>query len=258
MVSPIGVLTAIPQERTAVESAMTDLSTEHGFTRGKVDGQDVCLGMTGIGKVNAAVAATQMCERFAPSILVFTGVAGGLDPALGVGDVVVGSNLIQHDAGVLGVDGMEIHQAGHLPFFNPTTKLGFAPSERLLAAVRDRLGQPPIRLADGATVVFGTILTGDQFLASASERERLHLRFSAQAIEMEGAAVAQVADRYGIDHLAIRTLSDLAGNESSIDFTEFLDKVALQSVEALRLLLPVLDRWPDSGPGRSARAASVE
>jgi adenosylhomocysteine nucleosidase len=236
----IGVLAAIPQERQVLEEVMTAPSEAGEFTLGAIDGHQVCVGSTGIGKVNAAVAATQLCERFSPGVLVFTGVAGGLDPALAIGDVVIGTNLIQHDAGVLGDDGIETYQAGHIPFFNPTSQLGFRPSQRLEAAARRRIGDTPTALTGGGRVVFGTILTGDQFLASSNERERLHARFSALAIEMEGAAVAQVAERYGIDHLAIRTLSDLAGSDSSTDFTGFLDTVARQTSEVLRLVLPAL------------------
>ncbi|HEY5652657.1 MAG TPA: 5'-methylthioadenosine/adenosylhomocysteine nucleosidase [Acidimicrobiia bacterium] len=236
----IGVLAAIPPERLALDEVMSHRTEVGAFTVGTIDGHQVCVGSTGIGKVNAAVAATQLFERFDPGTVVFTGVAGGLDPALAVGDVVIGTSLVQHDAGVLGDDGIETYQAGHIPFFNPTSRLGFGPSPRLEAAVRRAIGDPPMTLTDGGRIVFGTILTGDQFLASSQERERLHAGFSAQAIEMEGAAVAQVADRYGVDHLAIRTLSDLAGSGSPADFTGFLDRVARQTVEVLRLVLPVL------------------
>ena len=239
MVKPIGLLTAVAQEHAAVEALMSNPTAERGFTLGDIDGTPVCLGMTGIGKVNAAVAATQMCERVAPSIIVFTGVAGGLDPNLDIGDVVIGELLVQHDAGVLGDDGIATYQAGHIPFFNPTDEFGFHPSVRLLDAVRRAVADAPPDLT-GGRITFGTILTGDQFLESERQGERLWERFSAQAIEMEGAAVAQVAQRYGIDHLAIRTLSDRAGDSSSVDFAEFLDRVARQTVAVLRLVLSAL------------------
>lgn len=240
MVRPIGILAAVPQERDAVERIMNDRSDRLGFSWGSVAGVPVCLALTGIGKVNAAVTAAQMCERADPSMLVFTGVAGGLDPSLDIGDVVIGESLIQHDAGVLGDQGIETYQAGHIPFFNPTDVLGFRPSDRLLAVVRRVMAESPTgRVGDGR-VTFGTILTGDQFLASDIERQRLHEQFGAHAIEMEGAAVAQVAERYGLDHLAIRTLSDRAGTASFGDFSEFLERVAEQTVGVLRLLLPAL------------------
>lgn len=239
MVRPIGLLTAIPQEHGAVEELMANRTDEKGLTFGEIDGVSVCLGMTGIGKVNAAVSATQMCERASPSLLVFTGVAGGLDPGLDIGDVVIGETLIQHDAGVLGDDGIATYQAGHIPFFNPTDEFGFHPSGRLLDAVRQAVTNASSDLIAGR-ITFGTILTGDQFLESERERRRLWERFSAQAIEMEGAAVAQVAARYGLDHLAIRTLSDRAGDNSSVDFAGFLDRVAKQTVAVLRLVLTAL------------------
>ena len=239
MVKPIGLLTAVAQEHAAVEALMSNPTAERGFTLGDIDGTPVCLEMTGIGKVNAAVAATQMCERVAPSIIVFTGVAGGLDPNLDIGDVVIGETLVQHDAGVLGDDGIATYQAGHIPFFNPTDEFGFHPSRRLLDAVRRAVADAPPDFT-GGRITFGTILTGDQFLESERQRERLWERFSAQAIEMEGAAVAQVAQRYGIDHLAIRTLSDRAGDSSSVDFSEFLDRVARQTVAVVRVVLSAL------------------
>lgn len=240
MVRLIGVLTAIPQEHAAVEALMKNRVADLGFTFGDIDGTPICLGMTGIGKVNAAVSATRICERTSPAVLVFTGVAGGLDPSLDIGDVVIGESLIQHDAGVLGDDGIATYQAGHIPFFNPTDEFGFHPSDRLLRAVRTAVANAPSDLISGR-ITFGTILTGDQFLESDRERQRLRERFSAQAIEMEGAAVAQVAARYDLDHLAIRTLSDRAGQTSSVDFGEFLDRVAHQTVAVLRLLLPVIE-----------------
>ena len=240
MVSRIGVLAAIPQERAALERVMSRTAAQDGFLLGTIEGHPVCVGTTGIGKVNAAVAATRLCERFAPSLIVFTGVAGGLDPDLDVGDVVIGTNVIQHDSGVLTDDGTETYQAGHIPFFNPTDRLGYQPSSRLLESVRTALDDPPVELGGGARVVYGTILTGDQFLASDTERARLHGRFGAAAIEMEGGAVAQVATEYGIDHLAIRTVSDRAGSGSPADFTGFLDRVAHQTVEVLRRILPAV------------------
>ena len=89
-------------------------------------------------------------------------------------------------------------------------------------------------------VVAGTVLTGDAFLASPVRREALHRRFGAQAIEMEGAAVAQAAKRLGVPCLVVRALSDLAGETSDIDFGRFLLLVAANSAAVVRRLLPVL------------------
>lgn len=240
----IGIMTAIPQEFDAFEGLLFDVvEIDPGWRTGTVAGQRVVITLSGIGKVNAASVATSLIERHAPSVVVFSGVAGGLDPSLFIGDVVIGAHTIQHDAGTLGPNGFAIHQAGHVQSFNPSDTLGFRPRPDLLAACERAVEGFVLSDFDGRTpsVVFGTILTGDQFLANSDERDRLFEQFGGQAIEMEGAAVAQVAAGYGIDHLVIRSLSDLAGSESEIDFPAFLHHAASNAASVLERLIPVLE-----------------
>ena len=240
----IGIMTAIPQEFDAFEGLLFDVvEIDPGWRTGTVAGQRVVITLSGIGKVNAASVATSLIERHAPSVVVFSGVAGGLDPSLFIGDVVIGAHTIQHDAGTLGPNGFAIHQAGHVQSFNPSDTLGFRPRPDLLVACERAVEGFVLSDFDGRTpsVVFGTILTGDQFLANSDERDRLFEQFGGQAIEMEGAAVAQVAAGYGIDHLVIRSLSDLAGSESEIDFPAFLHHAASNAASVLERLIPVLE-----------------
>jgi adenosylhomocysteine nucleosidase len=242
---PIAILSAIPLETRLLREAMPEfVAAPPGFA-GTIDGRSVVVAEAGIGKVNAAVAATLVIERFRPCVLVFTGVAGGLDPGLGVGDVVVAGCTIQHDAGVIQDGRIVTHQAGHIPFFNPSDRLGFRPSSELLARVESRLASLDLEPVEPAglrrpRIVVGTVLTGDQFVACERTRNRLHNEFSAQAIEMEGGAVAQVAELMGVDHLVIRALSDLAGAHSDLDFGRFLPQVAANSATVVHHLLPVL------------------
>ena len=244
MTRTVGIVTAVPQEFARLAEWAGGSPEADGPVSGVIDDVPVAIAVSGIGKVNAAAAATRLIERFAPGVLAFSGVAGGLDPALSVGDVVIGTRCIQHDAGVLGPEGFEAYQAGHIPFFNPTEDFGFEPSPPLLERCRRRLDglALPAFLEDreAARIVFGTIVTSDAFVASEAERERLHSTFGAHAVDMESAAVAQVAHLTGIDHLAVRSLSDLAGAESSIDFARFLDHVADTSATTLRHLLPTI------------------
>lgn len=208
---------------------------------GRIDNTDVVLAKAGLGKVNTAALSALVWERHRPSLMVFTGVAGGLDPDLGVGDLVVGERSIQHDAGVLGVDGLHRYQAGHIPFYNPTDEFGFSPSRKLLQIVRDLV--PSLRLTPvldrDPRVVFGTILTGDMFLQDEVSRDRLFAEFSAQAIEMEGAALGQTAARLGVDHIVIRSLSDLAADEADEHFGRFVPEVSANSA---RLALGLIGR----------------
>jgi adenosylhomocysteine nucleosidase len=246
MESPIVVLSAIAAELEDLVAALDTKNRESVAHRpawtGTLDGRQVVLVPAGVGKANAATIAGVVWERYRPRVLVFTGVAGGLDPSLDVGDVVIGELSIQHDAGVLAPDGLERYQAGHIPFFNPTDRFGFRPSEELLARVRARVEGLKLAPVMGRQprVVFGKLLTGDQFLADEAARDRLFAELGGAAVEMEGAALAQAAEILGVDHLVIRSLSDLAGSGSIDDFGRFLAEVAANSTRVVRHLLPVL------------------
>jgi adenosylhomocysteine nucleosidase len=249
---PIGLICAIPQELIELRAALDhDQRVElggFGFDRGRLDGRPVVLAQAGIGKVNTAAVATLLAARFDARILVFSGVAGGLDPALHIGDVVIATRAIQHDCGVIEDERLQPYQAGHVPFFNPTDELGYAIEPALLERVQARLeglSLPPLSaLAGGAgrrpQLIYGTILTGDQYIHCEATRQRLQQDFAAQAVAMEGAALAQVAGRLGLPWLEIRALSDLAGKDSRFDFAAFVGEVAASSAKILRRLLPVL------------------
>jgi adenosylhomocysteine nucleosidase len=250
--SPIGLICAIPQERIDLRA---DLEHDQqsaiggfGFDLGRLDGHPVVLAEAGIGKVNTAAVATLLVARFHARVLVFSGVAGGLDPALAIGDVVVATRAIQHDCGVIEEQRLHPYQAGHVPFFNPTREFGYPVAPDLLDRIRARLAGfelPPMSEAAGGPgrpprLVYGTILAGDQYIHCEATRERLHRDFQAQAVAMEGGAMAQVASRMAVPWLEIRALSDLAGKDSRIDFARFVGEVADSSAMILRRILPVL------------------
>lgn len=248
---PVGVLCAIPQEFAFLADNLTGTEvTERAgmvFHAGRLDGHAVVLARAGMGKVNAGVAATLLLERFACRLLLFSGIAGGLDPALSVGDVVIADHVVQHDAGYYSAEEVFVaYQAGHLPFFSPNEDLGHAADDSLLGRVRAALADlslAPLSASGGERpprLHYGRILTGDQFINSETVRERLFRELGGAAVEMEGAAMAQVAAAYGVPWLVVRTLSDLAGRESHFDFRLFIDEVALSSALIVRRLLPVL------------------
>lgn len=250
--SPTGLICAIPQELVDLRAALLhDERVRIGgfdFDQGRLDERPVVLAEAGIGKVNTATVATLLVARFGVGSLIFSGVAGGLDPALAIGDVVIAERALQHDCGVIENGRLHPYQAGHVPFFNPTRELGYAAEPGLLRRVRARLDGlelPPLATEAGGSgrrpqLVYGTILAGDQYINCEATRERLHREFQAHAVAMEGGALAQVAGRLGVPWLEIRALSDLAGHDSRIDFAKFVDGVARSSAMILRRLLPVL------------------
>lgn len=246
MSEPIVVMSALDAEARALLAAMDNAASySEAFLeghRGSIDGHEVLVIEAGLGKVATATATGILHEAVRPRVFVFSGVAGGIDPNLQIGDVVVGSRAIQHDAGVIEPGGLRRYQAGHMPFFNPTAELGYSPSEALLDRIRPLIGSMELnRVLDRSPrVVLGTILTGDQYLHDETTRQKLHEELGAAAIEMEGGALAQAADLVGADHLIVRSLSDLAGADSISDFGRFVSEVAVNSARVVRALLPVL------------------
>ncbi|MDG4665724.1 5'-methylthioadenosine/adenosylhomocysteine nucleosidase [Mycobacterium sp. 236(2023)] len=249
---PLGLICAIPEELTHLQAELTNprpVRVAHSeFVTGQLDNHEVVLAGSGMGKVNSALVATVLADRFSCSAMVFSGVAGGVDPALRIGDVVIADRVLQHDAGLIEDGRLQPYQAGHVPFINPTERFGFTVHQDLLARVRNRLDAvalPPLSADAGGgdrapRIAYGTVLSGDQFLHCDQTREQWHREFGALAVEMEGGAVAQVAEAFDIPWLVIRALSDLAGHDSRFNFLAFAEQVAASSALILRRVLPVL------------------
>lgn len=200
----IGLICAIPQERTDLKAVLDHQETVAigglSFDRGRLDDHAVVLTEAGIGKVNTAVVATLLAARFSVDSLVFSGVAGGLDPALHIGDLVISERAIQHDCGVIENETLQPYQAGHVPFFNPTDDLGYPADPALLTRIRaalDGTTLPALSDAAGgagrpAAIAYGTILAGDQYIHCEATRERLHRTFDAKAVAMEGLSLIHI------------------------------------------------------------------
>jgi adenosylhomocysteine nucleosidase len=248
----IGVICAIPQEWAYLRSVLSGVQraqiAQITFDTGELDAHRVVLAAAGMGKVNTGLVATLLADRFHCHTIVFTGVAGGLDPRLRIGDIVIADRVVQHDFGVIEDERLAPYQPGHVPFINPTERFGYPVDPDLIDRVKRRLegfALPALPPAAGGTgtaprITYGTVLTGDQYLHCEATRNRLHEDFAALAIEMEGGALAQVCEAFAIPWLVIRALSDLAGVDSGVDFNLFVEEVAISSARVLLHLLPAL------------------
>lgn len=248
----LGVITALPEELAHLSDRSAEVTTIGGlpFWRGQIAGREAVFVESGAGKVNAGVATVLLLDRFDCRAVLMCGVAGGLDPALGVGDIVVGTGNIQHDYGMEKEDRFVHIQPGSRPSLGQAWTPGYPVAEPLVERLRtavDGLALDPLPEAVGAgrrtpVVRFGAILTGDSFVNSERTRRRLHETFGAQAVEMEGGAVAQVAARWGDDIpvVNVRCLSDLAGTESHLDFRAFLPVAARYASLVAHRLAPVV------------------
>ncbi len=185
------------------------------FVRGRLEGRNVVIVWTGIGKVNAAMTTTLLLEHFKPSEVIFTGIAGGVNPELHPGDIVIAARVAHHDMGTLYPDALYYRgvQNRLTGWRNPVF---FEADERLLSLARRAARSvelAPVRLVDGEhtpQIIEGVVVTGDVFVASTSKGEELRQRLEADAVEMEGAAVAQLCFQRDVPCLVIRSLSDKA------------------------------------------------
>jgi adenosylhomocysteine nucleosidase len=244
----LGVISALPEEFAHLSDRSGEAQVIGGFAfwRGEIAGRTAVFVESGAGKVNAGVATALLLDRFDCRALLMCGVAGGLDPALGVGDIVVGTTNTQHDFGMHRDAGFHTIQPGSRPSLGQEWKPAAAVVPRLRAAVEGlTLEALPEAVGVGRRVPvvhFGGILTGDAFVNSDSLRERLRAEFQAQAVEMEGGAVAQIARRWGEDipFVNVRCLSDLASSESHLDFRAFLPVASRLASQVAHRLAPVI------------------
>lgn len=249
--APLGILSAIPEELRHLEDREEGSEVIAGlqFHKGRIESRAAVFVETGIGKVNAALTSTILAQHFGCRALIFGGVAGGIDDALGIGDVVVATKLIQHDYGALVEGRIEVYQPGVPPLPGVDRSPGYFMDqafERRLRAALSGVALPPLpatvtgEAAREASLHFGTIVSGDTFVNCGMTRQRLEREFAALAVEMEGAAVAHVAQRFGLPWVVVRCLSDLAGSDSHLNFPAFLPVAAKAAALVVRRVVTAL------------------
>lgn len=222
-----GIIGAMESEVTAIKDAMADVRVTRvsgmEFARGSIAGSEVVVVQCGIGKVNAAVCAQTLINGFGVDRVVNTGVAGSLTDELTINDFVVSVDAVQHDYDVTAI--------GFAPGEIPYTGMVAFPADE---GMRERAVEAVRRAAPTSKVLEGRICSGDQFIATTEQRERIVSTFGGLCAEMEGAAIAQVCHLNGTPYVIIRAISD---DSDGMTYEEFQAEAARECANAVLTML---------------------
>jgi len=233
----LGIVSALHQEQAGLIELMDDAQTHEAGTRdyvqGRLWGMDCVCVLSRIGKVAAAATVATLIERFKVTHVVFTGVAGAISPLVKVGDIVVADSLVQHDMNAAPLfPPLEVPLLGQSHFAsdkNTTDKLlkaAQAFAEQDFDQVITTEDRNSLKLLKPA-VHQGLIASGDQFIHERDKAAKLAQTLPGLlAVEMEGAAVAQVCFEFGVPFAVIRTISDGSNEDSPMNFVHFIERVA--------------------------------
>ena len=215
------------------------------FVSGKLNDRDVVVTWTGVGKVNAAMTTTLLIEHYKPQHIIFTGIAGGVNPDLQPGDIVIAEKTAHHDMGTIWPEGLFCKGVKSRldGYENPV----FFPADlelvKLAQQAADQVGLASVKTFKGnrnPKIIRGVVVTGDSFIASTDKCAELRKKLEADAVEMEGAAVAQICYQREIAHLVIRSISDNADEGAVLDKQTFYILAARNSAKLVTEIVGLL------------------
>ena len=217
----IAILGAMPEEIVPILKKINNYEkisyANNTYYKALYNKHELILAYSKIGKVNSTLSASLMCEKFKADVLLFTGVAGALNPKLKIGDLLCARALAQFD--------LDITAFGH--------PLGFVPGNEIFIKTDERLDNIAKEVAKELDIelYFGIIATGDEFICDELKKSKISTKFNADACEMEGASVALVCDALNVPCFVLRAISDEAGKRAEFDFDEFVEKSARISAD---------------------------
>ncbi|GGH25857.1 5'-methylthioadenosine/adenosylhomocysteine nucleosidase [Paenibacillus segetis] len=217
------LLQRLDRQKSIVHAGIT-------FVTGLFHGKEVVVCKSGVGKVNAAATTQVLVDRFGVNLILFTGVAGAVDPLLGISDIVISSSCQQHD--------MDVSPLGYARGVIPYQKISDFPADPgLINLAKEACSL----LCKDRHFVVGRVLSGDQFISDNNFVRTLHETMSGACVEMEGAAVAQVCYMNEIPYVVVRSMSDKADGTAEINYTEFTVEAATRSFEIVNHMVSKLD-----------------
>ncbi len=226
----IGIIGAMEEEVAILKEAMDIVEVKNRasmeFSRGVLWGKEAVVVRSGIGKVNAATCAQILVDLFDVDIMINTGIAGSLDAAIDIGDIVISTDAVHHDMDAVAFG----YPLGQVPRMDT---LSFLADENLvrLASEANKEANPDIK------TFVGRVVSGDQFVASKEVKEKIVENFNGLCTEMEGVAIAQVAYLNKVSYVIIRAISDKADNSATMDYPTFEKQAIRHSVKLVERFL---------------------
>ena len=227
----IGIIGAMEEEVAILKNKIKNLEeikiAHVIFYKGNLEGKDIILTQSGIGKVNVAISTTLLINQFEPDLIINTGSAGALDKSLNVGDVVVSDMVAYHDADARAF-GYQLGQIPQMP-------AQFVADKALINKAIEAIEQQQINAKTGL------IVSGDSFIGTSEQRMAIKTNFpQAMAAEMEATAIAQTCHQFNMPFIITRAISDLADGDAGITFEAFLEKAAISSSEIVEHLIKTI------------------
>jgi len=214
-----GIIAAMKEEMQEIEKIMTGIEStkinELNFIKGKINNIEVVLVEAGIGKVNAARTTQILIDKFDINAIINVGSAAGANDELDIGDIVIGSKLVQHDFDLTAFGRPKGYISNVGQFVESDTTL-IEKMQKTISKIQN----------DEFRIKIGTIASGDIFCTDLKMKDKIRDIFNADAIEMEGAAIGQVCKLDKIPFLVIRSISDKPNGNNHITFDQFLEKAS--------------------------------
>lgn len=227
-----GIIAAMKEEMQEIKKIMTEIKEkqiyELTFLTGKINDTEVVLVEAGVGKVNAARTTQMLIDNFEVNAIINVGSAGSASDELDIGDIVIGKRLVQHD--------FDITAFGHPKGFISNVGQYIESDNKLI----EKMEQTILNIQNKEfKIKIGTIASGDIFCTESKMQEKIRTKFDADAIEMEGAAIAQVCTLDSVPFIVIRSISDSPNGSNKITFEQFLEVASKRCAQIIKEFLNI-------------------
>lgn len=221
-----GIIAAMQEEMNEIKKIMNNVQEKNiyelKFYEGTINNKNVVLVESGVGKVNAARTTQILIDNFKIDAVINVGSAGSANQELQIEDIVIGKTLVQHD--------FDITAFGHPKGYISNVGESIKSDENLIKSMEQTIENLQNK---EFKIKIGTIASGDIFCTEPEMKEKIRDKFNADAIEMEGAAIAQVCKLDNMPILVIRSISDSPNGNNNITFDQYLETASKRCAEIL-------------------------